>query len=56
LHSMFKQHITIKGNFEDGFLIYQCEVLSKVYQKGESHCGADRDLAVLKVQLSLWDQ
>lgn len=43
------------GNFEDGFLVYQCEVLSKVYQKSESHCSGDRDLAVFKVHLSLWE-
>lgn len=41
MHSMFKQHMTIKGNFEDGFLIYQCEVLSRVYQKCEAHNGGD---------------
>lgn len=60
MHSILKQHMTIKGNFEDGFFIYQCEVLSKVYQKCEAHNGADTkkllDLSVLKVQLSLWEQ
>lgn len=43
MHSMFKQCMTIKGSFEDGFLIYQCEVLSRVYPKCEAHNSGDTE-------------
>lgn len=38
---MFKQRTTIKGNFEDGFLIHQYKVLFRVYQKCKVHNGGD---------------
>lgn len=43
MHSMFKQRRTIKGNFEDGFFIYQCKVLSRVHQKCVAHSGGDTE-------------
>lgn len=56
---MFKQHMTIKGNFEDALLIHQYKVLFRIYQKCEVHNGGERkysDLSVIKVQVSLWKE
>lgn len=35
--------MTIKGNFEDRFLIHQYKVLFRVYQKCEVHNGGDSE-------------
>lgn len=51
--------MTIKGNFEDGFLIHQNKELFWVYSKCEVHSGGDTEnfqLSVIKAQVSLWKE